>query len=117
MLSENQIKVKLEKLQDVHFRNIRACVISEALNYSSPGDFFKDLFTGGCRSGMVSSLIYYHQTHAFFDEHYNEIEEIRTELEYETGCPLQISGDLKNELAWTAFEYAAFDIADYLGLT
>nr|WP_321485588.1 hypothetical protein [uncultured Draconibacterium sp.] len=117
MLSENQIRTKLEKFQEVHFRSIKACVIKEALDYHSAKDFFTDLMTHGCRSGMISSLIYYHQTHKFFDEYYNEIEDIRDEVEFETGCPVHIDGDLKNELAWMAFEHEAYFIADFLGLT
>lgn len=117
MLSENQIRNKLEKFQDVHFRSIKAYVIKEALDYHSAKDFFSDLMTHGCRSGMVSSLIYYRQTHKFFDEYYNEIEDIRGEAEFELGEPLHINGDLKNELAWMAFEHEAYFIADFLGLT
>ena len=30
---------------------------------------------------MVSSLIYYKDTHEFYDKHYNEIEDIRCQLE------------------------------------
>jgi len=30
---------------------------------------------------MVSSMIYYKDTHEFFDKHYEEIQEIRDELE------------------------------------
>ena len=35
--------------------------------------FFDDLFRCGCQSGFISSLIYYADTHAFYDKHYYEI--------------------------------------------
>lgn len=35
----------------------------------------------GCVSGWVSSLIYYSDTHAFYDRYYDEIEDLRLEWE------------------------------------
>tara|TARA_B110000977_G_C10865683_1_gene411525 strand:- start:10 stop:180 length:171 start_codon:yes stop_codon:yes gene_type:complete len=52
-------------------------------------------------------MIWYSDTHDFFDEHYDEIEELREEWLEQTGQPLNISGDLKNYLAWFAFERVA----------
>jgi len=59
---------------------------------------------------MVSSLIYYKDTHAFYDRYYNEIEDIRWELEAE-GVEINLKDqDLKNYLAWLAFEHIAYKI-------
>ncbi len=56
---------------------------------------------------MVNSLIYYKDTYEFFEKHYEEIEEIREELE-EEGIKVNIpTTDLKNFLAWLWFEYRA----------
>jgi len=76
--------------------------------------FFDDLLQHGCASGMVSSLIYYADTHAFYERHYNEIEELREELEESLGDPLKIKYDLKNFFAWLAFEETARKIAEEL---
>lgn len=65
---------------------------------------------------MVGSLIYYTDTAAFFDTHYDEIENLRQEIEYETGEPLKIDCDLKNFLSWFAFEEVAYRIAEEWGL-
>lgn len=78
--------------------------------------FFKDLFYSGCVSGMISPLIYYKDTHAFYDRHYNEIEELREELESSFGEALQIKSDLKNYFAWLAFEETARKIAEDLNI-
>ncbi len=78
--------------------------------------FFRDLLTHGCVSGMISGLIYYADTHAFFDRHYDEIEELRIEYEQELGEPLRLEHDLKNTLAWFAFEETARRLADELGI-
>lgn len=55
-------------------------------------------------------MIYYHDTHKFFDTHYAEIEDIRTQWEDEIGDALHIDGDMKNYLAWFAFEYRAYEM-------
>lgn len=60
---------------------------------------------------MVSCLVYYADTHAFFDRHYPEVEELRLETEESLGEPLRIKYDLKNSLAWFAFEETALLIA------
>ncbi len=57
---------------------------------------------------MVSSLIYYRDTHRFYDEYYDEIEDLRLEFEDNCGEPLKVKGDLKNFLAWFAFEETAY---------
>ena len=112
--SQNTFRAHLEKLAEQS--DIAWAVAAEALDYDEPELFFKDLLNHGCVSGMVWSLIYYTDTHAFFDKHYDEIEEIREEFEDGTGQPLTIKGDLKNFLAWFAFEETAYRIAVELEL-
>jgi len=92
--------------------SIKAAVAQEALEYDDPQSFFEDLQQHGCISGLVSSLIYYQDTHAFYDKHYSEIEELRTEYEEATGEPLHINNDLKNVLTWFAFEQVAYQLVN-----
>jgi len=65
---------------------------------------------------MISSLIYYYDTHKFYDKHYNEIEELRTDLEDILGESITIKNDLKNTLAWFGFEQTAYRLANDLRL-
>jgi len=111
-------------LQEVIQQNpygLRAAVADEALHYhtgygADPEQdlerFFDDLFRCGCVSGLIGSLIYYRDTHAFFDRHYDEIEELREEYEDSVGEPLRLRGDLKNGLAWFGFEWTAQQLWD-----
>lgn len=78
--------------------------------------FFSDLLQYGCISGMVRDLIYYKDTHAFYDWYYEDIEELRYEWEEQTGESLVPRGDLKNWFAWFAFEETAYRIAQELGI-
>ena len=94
--------------------SLEAEVAVEAIEYGCQDitSFFSDLLRHGCQSGMIGKLIYYSDTHAFYDKYYNDIEEIRCELEDSLGEPLQPKGDLKNWYAWLAFEETARTIAD-----
>ena len=96
--------------------SLQAAVAREALDYHDIADFFSDLLQHGCASGMVSSLIYYAETHAFFDKNYTAIEDLRNDVEDNLGEPLQIKGDLKNFMAWFVFEETAYQMALELGL-
>ena len=95
---------------------MRTEVANAAISSDDACQFFLDLASCGCASGYVGGLVYYTNTHAFFDCHYREIEFMREEWEENTGEPLCIRGDLKNFLAWFAFEETAFQMAHELGL-
>lgn len=109
-------KKKLKQILKAEPDSLRAEVASEALEHQDIGSFFTDLLTYGCQSGMIGKLIYYYDTHKFYDAHYDEIESIRKELESALGESMQVHGDLKNWYAWMAFEETARIIADELEL-
>lgn len=94
-----------------NWNDIAAVVAQEALATENARGFFEDLSQYGCMSGMVGSLIYYRDTHKFFDTHYAEIEEIR-QLFADEEIYLSITwNDLKNFYSWMAFEEVAYRIA------
>lgn len=93
---ENGIKAAvadfiLESTDDDHEAKV---LLSDVVNY-------------GCISGVVSDLIYTSQTHDFFDEHYNEIMELRQDYEY--NVPVY-EEDIKEKYAWFGFEVRASEI-------
>ena len=102
------MKNLLKQILNDYPQSIKAEVAEEALEHEDPQTFFKDLLQHGCISGMVTKLIYYKDTHDFYDKHYTEIEELREEYEESTGECLPIKNDLKNFLAWFAFEQVAY---------
>lgn len=109
---------KLHEIITAEPDTIRAYIAREAINYGdeSPSQMFTDLSHSGCQNGTISSLIYYADTHQFFDHYYDEIEAMREAFEDNTGEPLQVKGDLKNWLAWFAFEQVAVQLAEELNL-
>lgn len=110
------VRGRLEQLLSQHPHSVKANVAREALDYHCPVAFFKDLLQHGCVSGMVSGMIYYTDTHSFFDKHYAAIETIREEVEENLGEKLSLNGDLKNALAWFAFEETAYRTALEIGI-
>ncbi|SDR67058.1 hypothetical protein SAMN05216503_0233 [Polaribacter sp. KT25b] len=115
-ISEKKLKKQLQKVLAENPNTVKACVIQEAFDYHNITDFFEDLLQNGCSSGMISSLIYYRDTEKFFDFHYEEIMDLKTEFEESTGEVMHIPHQLKNHLAWFSFEQVAYDLADFLGL-
>jgi hypothetical protein len=73
------IKEQLQDLANIHSDSITKEVAQEALEYDNPNEFFQELQQYGCISGMVTKLIYYKDTHEFYEKYYDEIEELRQE--------------------------------------
>ena len=107
------MRKELQKLLEENQGTITEFIINEALEHDEPKQYFEDLLQYGCQSWMVTSLIYYVDTHKFYDKHYDEIEDIRYELQEEWILP-EIQSDLKNHYAWLAYEYKAYEIYSQL---
>ena len=117
-MNKREIKQRLIEMSENPTDSIEKEVAKEALSHShdNPLDFFNDVLTHGCVSGMVSILIYYRDTHAFFQKYYDEIEDIRNGYEEQTGLILQPKGDLMNWYSWFAFEEVARQVAESFGV-
>lgn len=116
---ENEIICqKLLEIKNENGSSIRKELAREALSYgnSEPIAFFSDLIQHGCISGMVSGLVYYRDTHAFFLRYYDQIEELRIDMETSLGQPLKPMGDLMNWYSWFAFEETARAMAEEIGI-
>jgi hypothetical protein len=115
---KNKYIYTLKQIANQQDDNIKKAVAVEILDHAGTDEevinFFKDLQTSGCQSGMVYSLIYYTNTHTFFDKHYDEIEELRQASKENYGIDIVIKNDLKNTFAWFAFEEVAYQLANEL---
>ena len=112
-------------------RNVARWANAEAANYDGNLEsVFKDLFYGGCASGMVGHLIYCKDTLAFYRKHRAEIDAMLKEFCDDCGTdPAGLFGDKwdkedffardtnnQNLLAWFGFEEAARNLANRAGL-
>lgn len=103
---------KLREISESPTDSLEKAVAIEAYDPQSDKNtinFFEKFFkSGGCVSGYVSSLCFFNQTEAFFDKYYLEIMELKIEFEEMSGQPMEIPYELKNHLAWFAFEVTAW---------
>jgi hypothetical protein len=91
----------------------------------------EDLLRGGCQSGMVSDLIYYHDTVRFYRRHKKDIHALLKTVMADFGSagPAGLFGDKwdgadplaedtanQNLLAWFGFEEAARCVASNAGI-
>jgi hypothetical protein len=107
---------KLEEMLESVESDIKRMVIYDALEHGEHGsiNYLKDVVSHGCISGTVSGLVYYADTHKFFDTHYEEIMEAVDEYEESIGEKVRWEGDLKNWFAWFGYEWFAREILDEL---
>ena len=70
----------------------------------------KEMVTYGCQSGIVSALITYKDTEAFFDRHADEIFELVEDAKQMDLIDINDFILCKNNLAWFAFETIAQEI-------
>lgn len=88
----------------------------------------RDLFHGGCASGVVSDLIYYTDTVKFYKRHADEIDGLIKTFCDDTGCTLNdlngwddtdpLGREIynRNVLAWFGFEQTARNLCNEAGL-
>ena len=94
-------------------------VINEWSEYDDKTNIFKDVLYHGCQSGIVSELIYYSDTVAFYKRYRTQINELLSETMSGTGIynlselfgkhwdeedPLATGVYNQNLLAWFGFE-------------
>ena len=111
---------KLKEVKNATDNDLKIYVVDYILDNCETDDdikmFFSDLMNGGCQGGMIGELVYYADTAKFYDKFYDEIEELRENLEFEMGEAVNIKGDLKNWFAWFGFEEMTKKIADEVGV-
>jgi len=118
-----ELKKKLQEISDNADTELKAHVADHwrdrVDDYDNGADWISDLMQGGCIAGTVGELIYTGDCQAFYDKHYDAIEELIEELEESMGEPVQPHGDHKGIdhktfRAWLGFEETARQIAQEL---
>lgn len=107
-----------KKLEAIAKENdgLRSLVASDALEQENAESYLKDVLQSGCQSGIVSGLIYYKDTLAFYNEHVDEIEALREETEEAIGESLSIGYPSYNWMSWFGYEETARKVADEIGM-
>ena len=112
-----KLKKQLEAiLTDSQISELKKDIIKDLLDSDNIEGYIKDILNHGCQSGVVSGLIYYADTKAFYIKHLEDIEEMQSDYEEETGEKLEPKAPFYNWLAWFAFEETVRDLADKLDI-
>lgn len=117
-MTNNELKNKLQAIIETKENTIEKEVALEVTSLGNDEiiNSFSNILNYGSDMGMVSSFIYYKDTHKFFETHYNQIEELRYKYENNTGLNLYTKGDLKHTMAWFGFQQTAYNMIQELGL-
>lgn len=99
--------------------SIKAQVLADADGEVS---YIKDCAEHGCIGGSCNGLIYYNDTHKFYNDHADEIDEMLADIADEMGEEYNIrenmkrldQHDVRNFLAWLAYEVKAQEIMNEL---
>ena len=95
-------------------------VVADALECEGEEtSYLTDVCNHGCVSGSCSGLIYYTDTHAFYNDYADEIDEMVSDLQDNLGDIGEIitkNGDIRNNLAWLAYEETARKILEDNGI-
>ncbi|WP_417822374.1 hypothetical protein [Terasakiella sp.] len=111
-IEQSRLITVLDDIIQNYPHSMKAHIAQIIMDHDEPETYLSDILNYGCISGCVSELVYYSDTHAFYDQYYYEIEELRQSFEEETGCAIEVQYDLKNFFAWFAFEHTAYQIAN-----
>lgn len=93
-----------------------ADIAGNCVGYNNPLDFFKDLITGGCISGMIGSMIYNDSCKKRYIKYIDSLEAYKEDLENEIGSPLVNQHHLPHYtfVCWACIEELAYQVASTL---
>lgn len=112
---EGAIKEILSEVADVEWGFAEEFIdsyVANMLQYQTAEDFFCDLQTGGCQSGLVGGLIYYNETRKIYINNMESIDEYIAELESEIGTSILDASKQPrfNYAVWATYEEFAYRI-------
>lgn len=112
------LREDLMEISDRSENNLEKWVIKNILNESYVREFMINVYISGGESGCISGLVTYRETHAFFDEYYEEIMDVRGELSMQMDQSIDppIGEDLKNWFAWWAYQKIVEELIEALDI-
>lgn len=131
VLTKNQEIKRLSQLAKTPLEKRIVSILKYNLqDYDNLKSLIKDVLYNGLQSGIISDLIYYNDTLAFYKRYKKEIDVLLKDIMNETGAnsPADVFGNKwdkedwsitdtnnRNLLAWFGFEEKARELADKLG--
>ena len=112
----NQQLRTIQQFKEEHIDNaLYQAVVNDILDrpVEEVEEYLLDVVNNGCQSGIVTSLIYYEQTKAFFATYFDEIFELIQYEEEESDCKVDVDYSY-NSFSWWAYEYLCNQICQLL---
>lgn len=108
-------KKELKKIQSESENRLELWLVENILESDDPEAYLRDIVQVGCKNGVVSELIYYKDIYPFFDEYYQEIQELLLYYQSNLGN-ITIEPDMKSQFTWLSVEMIAYDLETKLEL-
>lgn len=98
--------------------DIKSVVAKDALDNGDEAiTYLTNVCNHGGVSGSIRGLVYYADTHAFYNAHADECDEVLESIEDNTGEGFKFNGqDVRNTLAWLAYEEKAREVLSMLDI-
>ena len=104
----------MSKLREALADLVRANVDSDTGDLARDFRRYRVDVEHGCETGVVSGLIYYHETCAFYDAHEDEILDVLEEYGHDFGSEPYDLVSLRNARAWFAADCLLPGVCDEL---
>lgn len=107
-------KILQNRIKDTNTTELEKYVYEDILDNDNPEEYIKDVLNHGCVSGMVSGLIYYSDTKAFYIKYIDDIEVLIEDIESNLGEVVRSKKvyPMYNFYAWLAYEETMRQFAD-----
>jgi len=96
--------------------NFKEIIINKVSGYGKNKEalksFLEDMQKGGCINGQISEFIYHSDCKAFYIKHIDDLEEFKTDFEYNIGESIKNTHELPHYtfVVWLSFEEFCYDI-------
>lgn len=111
---------KLEKILKETDNELTHYVINDIIDgkdIDEQESYMRDVMRVGCQSGVVSSLIYYTDTKAFYIKYMDEIHELYNDTVEQMGDNVEIDpSHIANWFAWFGYEQTLFNLVSEIEL-
>lgn len=114
---QKKLKAMTESYETTSLVKYVAQDLLEAGSDEEIKNYTRDILQHGCQSGIVSGLIYYHDTKNFYIRYMDDIEELYEETTNNIGEQMQIGTPMYNWFAWFGFEETVHRLADELNIS
>lgn len=112
----NNIQTKLCEVLNTTTSPLMRWITERTLESDQVPEFYlSEIIENGGKTGGIGELIYYPDTHTFFDTYYDDIQYVLKGI-LANGGGLYFENDLKTEFSWVAVKCFAYQLCFITGI-